>query len=260
MVAMPTAVKDYVDVNGVHTYYEVHGNGDAVVLLHGGMTPIETWEAQTAALAQQYQVYLPERRGHGRTPDVDGPMTYQVMADDTAAFMDALGITNARVAGWSDGGNVGLILAIKRPDLVGKLILLGCAANIAGYGDKFDHLKELRLEDLPPMATEAYKALSSDGPDHLPVLWEKIKTLWTTEPAHEISELSAIRCPTLLMQGDDDVATLEHIAAMGQAIPDSQIAIVPGTDHMVMFEKPELVNRLFLDFFNDEQAPKLFPH
>jgi pimeloyl-ACP methyl ester carboxylesterase len=260
MVTTPAVVKDYIDVNGVHTYYEVRGAGEPVLLLHGGMTPIETWEAQTQALAEQYQVYLPERRGHGRTADVAGPITYGLMAEDTAAFMDALGITNARVAGWSDGGNVALILAMKRPDLVRKVILLGCAANIEGYGDKFDNLKELTLDALPPMATDAYKALSPDGPQHLPILWEKIARLWTTEPAHDLSELSAIGCPTLVMQGDDDVATFEHIAAMARAIPDSQVAIVPGTDHMVMFEKPELVNRIFLDFFADEQAPKLFAH
>jgi pimeloyl-ACP methyl ester carboxylesterase len=226
-----TAIKDYVEANGVRQYYEVHGSGDPVVLLHGGMCTIETWGAQTAALAEKYTVYLPERRGHGRTHDPEGPLTYELQADDTAAFMDALGVTNALVAGWSDGGNVGLILAIKRPDLVRKLILLGCAAHTDGY-TTFDNLQAMDVNALPPMVIDAYKALSPDGPDHLPVFFEKIHKMWVTEPAHDLTELEAITCPTLVMIGDDDFIRIDHVGAMAKAIPDSQVAVVPGTDHM----------------------------
>ena len=105
----------YIDAGGVHTYYEVRGPGDPVVMLHGGFATIETWEAQAAALAERYRVYLPERRGHGRTPDVDGRMTYEAMAADTAAFMEALGIGPAHLVGWSDGGSVALYVALRRP-------------------------------------------------------------------------------------------------------------------------------------------------
>jgi pimeloyl-ACP methyl ester carboxylesterase len=251
--------KDYVDANGVHTYYEVHGEGDPVVLLHVGVGTIETWGAQTAALAERYKVYLPERRGHGRTADVDGPITYYNMADDTIAFMDALGISNAHLIGWSDGGNVGLIVALKRPDLVRKLVLMGCYANHDGIPpDMKDQFYSLTADAMPPMMRAAYDALSPDGPEHFPIVFEKLIATWKTEPTHQLSELEGVTAPTLVMLGDDDVLTIEHAGAMAAAIPDAQIAIVPGTDHAVVFEKPDLVNRLFLDFLADEQAPKLF--
>jgi pimeloyl-ACP methyl ester carboxylesterase len=244
---------DYVVANGVRTYYEIHGEGEPVVLLHGGMCPIDTWSAQTEALAKQYRVYLPERRGHGRTADVDGPITLSLMADDTAAFMDSVGISNARVAGWSDGGNVGLILAMRRPDLVGRLIALGCGANFDGY--RLDHADmNPTLDKMPQMVRDWYNDLSPDGPDHLPVVFDKIATMWTTEPTHDLSEFAAIQCPTLIMTAQVDVATIEHAAEMMRAIPNAQLAVVPGASHMVMFEKPELVNKLFLDFFAESTA------
>ncbi|HYU38981.1 MAG TPA: alpha/beta hydrolase [Acidimicrobiia bacterium] len=116
---------DYVDANGVHTYYEQHGSGDPLLLLHGGLAAAESFAQQTPVFAERYRVVIPERRGHGRTPDVEGPITYELMADDTIAFMDALGTGPTHLVGWSDGGNVGLIVAIKRPDLVRKLVTIG---------------------------------------------------------------------------------------------------------------------------------------
>src|SRR4051794_5067126 len=99
----PARLREYVDAGGVHTYYEAVGEGEPLVLLHGGLCTVETWEGQTPVLAEQYRVYAPERRGHGRTADVEGPITYQIMARDTIAFMDALGIKAAHLVGWSDG-------------------------------------------------------------------------------------------------------------------------------------------------------------
>jgi pimeloyl-ACP methyl ester carboxylesterase len=254
-----TVVKDYVDANGVHTYYEAHGTGDPVVMLHGGFCTVETFGAQTAALVETYRVYLPERRGHGRTADVDGPITYVNMADDTIAFMDALGISNAHVVGWSDGGNVGLIVALKRPDLVRKLVVIGAVANHGGYEPAMlDQLLSMTADSFAPMLRDAYNATSPDGADHFPVVFDKLVDTWKTEPSHELSELEDLAAPTLIMAGDDDVITFAHVGELAQAIPDAQVAIVPGTDHVLLFEKPELVNRIILDFLVDEQVPKLF--
>jgi pimeloyl-ACP methyl ester carboxylesterase len=218
------------------------------------MCPLDCWSAQTAELSRHFKVYLPERRGHGRTPDVDGLITLSAMADDTAAFMDRLGISNARVAGWSDGGNVGLILAMRRPDLVARLIALGCAANFDGV--TFDHAEmHPTLDMMPPIVIDWYNNLSPDGPEHLPIVFDKIAKMWTSEPTHELSEFAAIQCPTLIMTAQRDVATIEHAAAMMRAIPNAQLAVLPGAGHMVMFEKPELVNKLFLDFFAEDPSP-----
>src|SRR5215216_4553487 len=118
-------IQDYVDAGGLRTYYEVEGAGEPLVLLHGGFCPIETFGGLTPLLTEHYRVYLPERRAHGRTPDVDGPITYELMAHDTIAFLDAVGLQSAHLVGWSDGALVALLVALRRPDLVRRLVMIG---------------------------------------------------------------------------------------------------------------------------------------
>jgi pimeloyl-ACP methyl ester carboxylesterase len=248
----------YVDAGDLNTYYEVRGAGDPLVMLHGGFATIETWEAQAAALAERYQIFLPERRGHGRTPDVEGPLTYENMASDTAAFIEALAIGPAHLIGWSDGASVALYVALRRPELVRKVICMGAAAWFDGLTPKAQaEAQNLALDSFPPSLIEAHRTLSPDGPDHLPIFFEKIKALWASEPNMTAGELRQITAPTLVMLGDDDVLTVEHAATMAATLPDAQLAVVPGTDHGLMFEKPDLVNRLFMDFLADEQPPKI---
>ena len=248
----------YVDAGGVHTYYEARGDGDPVVMLHGGFATIETWEAQASALAERYRVYLPERRSHGRTPDVPGPLTYELMAADTAAFIEALGIGPAHLVGWSDGASVALYVALRRPELVRKVIAMGAPAWFDGLTPKAQaEAKNLTLEHLPPSMADAHRALSPDGPDHLPIFVEKLAALCASEPQMTDDDLRRITAPTLVMLGDDDVLTVEHAATMVALLPEAQLAVVPGTDHALMFEKPDLVSRLFLDFLADDQPPSL---
>jgi pimeloyl-ACP methyl ester carboxylesterase len=105
---------EYVNAGGVHTYYEIYGEGEPLVLLHGGLATAESWAMQIPALSERHRVYVPERRGHGRTPDVAGPITYEIMAADTGAFLDAAG-AGAHLVGWSDGAMVGMLVALRRP-------------------------------------------------------------------------------------------------------------------------------------------------
>ena len=265
--AQPNAAHagDYLDAGGVHTYYEVAGQGEPLLLLHGGFSTIESWGAQVPAFAERYRVYLPERRGHGRTPDVEGPTGFDIMARDTIAFMEALEILSAHLVGWSDGGDVGLEIALVRPDLVRKLVIIGA-------GDDFDVMQpegpkytaELRAQAqhltpdaIPPMLREAYERLSPDGADHFLVVFDKLIAAYRSGPRHALGDLARLSAPTLVMVGDDDVLTADHAAAIRRTIPDAQLAVVPGTDHLLQFEKPDLVNRIILDFLADKQAPKL---
>jgi pimeloyl-ACP methyl ester carboxylesterase len=242
----------YVDAAGVRTYYEDEGSGEPLLLLHGGMVTIETWENQRGPLAERYHVYLPERRGHGRSPDVAGPTGYELMAADTAAFMQALDIESAHLVGWSDGGNVALELALARPELVRKTVLIGAAAHVDGSSDDSrEWVNSLAVDSLPTFLSEPYSRLSPDGPEHLPVVAEKTITMWRTQPAHAMSELAAITSPTLILIGDNDGVTIEHAAQMLRAIPKAQLAVIPGADHGVMFDKPEIVNKLILDFLGE---------
>ena len=249
----------YIDLDALRTYYEVHGSGDPVLLLHGGFATVATWAAQTDALAKRYTVYLPERRGHGRTPDAPGPITLEIMARDTIAFMEALGIGSAHLVGWSDGGNVALDVALARPDLVRKLVIIGAAIDRSGYsGELQESLPNFALDWLPPVLRKTYDELSPDGPEHFPVVFEKIVTMWKAEPRHPIDDVATLDVPTLILLGDDDDVTVTHGAEVQRAMPNAQLAVVPGTDHGLIFEKPELVNRLILDFLADEQVPKIF--
>src|SRR5215212_5366124 len=210
---------EYIDAGGVRTYYEVDGDGEPLVLLHGGLVTIETWVHQRAALGKRYRVYLPERRGHGRTADVRGPASYVQMAADTAAFMQALGVPAAHLVGWSDGGNVALELALSRPEMVRKMVLIGAAAHVDGAAaSSKEWVESVTPESLPPFIREPYDRLSPDGPEHFPVVVEKHVKLWATEPRHELAELHTITAPTLILIGDDDGVTVEHAAEMQRAI------------------------------------------
>lgn len=254
-----TVVKDYINAGVVRTYYEVHGSGEPIVLLHGGFCTIDTWGAQTADLARRYRVYLPERRGHGRSPDVDGPITYENMAQDTIAFMDALNISSSHVVGWSDGGNVAMFIAMLRPDLVRKMVVISAPADFEGGTEAAKaQLETMTLDQLPPMLRQSYEMLSPDGPEHISAVFAKTLRLWGSDRAPGMDALAEIGAPTLLMLADDDLVTIEHAAAMARSLPNSQLAVVPGTDHALIFEKPDLVNRLIADFLADEQAPKVF--
>lgn len=258
MTEQQTRSGAYADAGGVSTYYEVRGTGDPVVLLHGGMCTAETFDAQAGPLAERHRVYVPERRGHGRTPDVDGPITYDNMADDTIAFMEAVGLEPAHLVGWSDGALVGLLVAMRRPDLVRKLVLIGQYVNLDGAREEGKALMEaFTAETFPPMFRELYAAVSPDGPDHFDVVFEKLAPLWRGDPGIALDDLAGVSAPTLVVAGDDDVVTVEHAAAIARALPEAQLAIVPGTSHALPMEKPELVNGLLLDFLADEQPPKL---
>jgi pimeloyl-ACP methyl ester carboxylesterase len=251
---------DYIDTGRVHTYYEVNGSGDPLILLHGGMCTAETFDGQTPALAEHFRVYLPERRAHGRTADVPGPITYEIMAQDTIAFIEAVGIERAHLVGWSDGALVGLLVALWRPELVGKLVLMAQSVNWEGVPPELaPFVGRMTNEMLPPQLKQAYQALSPDGPDHLDDVLDKLLLLWNTDPAFPLGELERVAAPVLVLAADDDILlSIEHAAAMQRALPDSQLAVVPGASHAVPMEKPELVNRLILDFLAEDQVEKRF--
>ena len=162
-------------------------------------------------------------------PDIDGPITYEIMADDTIAFIDALGIGPAHLVGWSDGANVAMIVAIRRPDLVRKLVVIGTAVNISGAKPWAQALTEhFTVEHLPPMLIDEYAALSPDGRDHFPVVFDKLARAIIDTP-QTLQDLAGISAPTLIMAGDDDLVTVEHQEAMRAAVQDGQLAIVPGS-------------------------------
>lgn len=245
----------YLDAGGVNTYFEVNGDGDPMVLLHGGFCPVETFDGLTPGLAENYRVYMPERRGHGRTADVEGPITYDNMAQDTIAFMDAVGVSDAHVVGFSDGAVVALHVALDRPDLVRSLVLIGQPINHAGLSDGAREMLSSGLtpEALPPMLRELYSAVSPDGPEHFDVVFEKLAPTWKTEPSFEVADMERVSAPTLFLMGDADMVTVEHAREVVNAIPDARLEVVPDATHGLPMEKPEVVSELIGGFLSESR-------
>lgn len=251
----------YVDVDGLSMYYEVVGEGEPVVLIHGTGGTAESWSPQAGLLADWYRVFMPECRGHGRTADVDGPYTHELFADDIAGFIEASGLGPVRVAGWSNGASVALRLALRRPELVSRVVLLsGGALNAAGETAQAKALsvgagRSWLAETWRPV----YEALSPDGPEHFPVVEEKLNRMWREAAPVTLDDVATLTMPLLVMQGDDDGVEIAHSAAVAGTAPDGRLAVVPGTSHVSPMEKPELVSLILLDFFEERGAKRYFP-
>jgi pimeloyl-ACP methyl ester carboxylesterase len=245
-------VQEVIDLDGVATYYEAHGSGAPLVLLHGGMCAIETFGGLTPILAERLRVYLPERRGHGRTPDVPGPITYEIMAADTVAFLEALDLGPADLMGWSDGGIVGLLVALWRPDLVKRLVFVGSQVNPEGLAPETRAMMDdLNAGMLPPTLRQLYDAVSPDGPEHFDDVFERLVATWKVSPALDLSELASLPAPTLVVVAEDDMPTVAHADAVRRAIPDGHLAVVPGVTHGLPMERPDLLAQMMLDFLQE---------
>ena len=243
-----------VSANGVEHYWEEHGRGPTVLLLHGGLESSSSWAAQTPVLAEGHRVVLVDRRGHGRTPDVDGPITYELMRDDTIACIEALDVAGAHLVGWSDGGIIALMVAIARPELVGRIVTLGSNSSSEAYTPAARVVLG-RGSPLVDLIRADYDATSPDGPEHWPVVLEKLMHLWWDEPLDFTADLARIESPTMVMAGDDDCIDLGHSVEMFRRIPTARLAIVPGASHTAPAEQPELVNRMIVEFLDGPAKP-----
>jgi len=211
--------------------------------------------------AEHFRVIAPERRGHGHTADVPGPLGYDDMAADTIGFIERVVGRPAHLVGWSDGGIVSLLVAIARPDLVAKIVVIGANYDAAGSEAAAEEMFANLTPDGPEMEMfrNLYAMHSPDGPEHWPVVLAKFMEMAQREPHIALDDLARIGAPTLVLVGDDDMITLEHTIALYRAIPRSELAVVPGTSHAVVMEKPEILNRLVLDFLEKDPVETMIP-
>lgn len=245
----------YVELGGVRTWYDEHGEGEPLVLLHPGGADARAWAPNLDALAARFHVFTPERRGHGRTPDVEGPITYELMAEDTIAFVEEIVGEPARVVGCSAGASLALLLALRRPDLVPRLVVICGVFHRDGW-----HPGAIDPDGDPPDVLAAgYAELSPDGAEHFPVVHAKLARMNWEEPTLAPSDLSGVPSRTLVMVGDDDEVTLEHAIAMYRGLPDAELAVVPGTSHGLLHEKPALCNTMIVDFLTTDPVPTFAP-
>ena len=221
----------YADVNGLRMYYEEHGRGRPLVLLHGGGSTVQTtFGAILPVLARTRRVIAPEQQGHGHTADVDRPLSFEQMADDTAALLDRLGVGEADVLGFSNGGTVALQLAIRHPGRVRRLVVCSSMFSRDGLPPEvwrgFEHATPASM---PAPLREAYVAVAPD-PGALPTLVAKIVAMLQGFAGIPEAALRAIDAPTLVMTGDADVSP-EHSARLARLLPHAQLAVLPGAGH-----------------------------
>jgi pimeloyl-ACP methyl ester carboxylesterase len=248
-------MEHHVVLGGVRTWYAEQGAGDPLVLLHPGLVDARSFGPNLAVWSARFHTFTPERRGHGHTPDVEGPLTFEQMARDTIAFVETVVGRPTRLLGVSDGAIVALLTAVRRPDLVTRLVVIAGPAHHDGWlPQAIDPANEA-----PEFMHAAYGEVSPDGVEHYPVVLEKMARTHLIEPTLTQADLGAVTCRTLVMVGDDDEVRLEHAVEMYRSLPDGELAVVPGTSHSLLVEKPDLCNLIILDFLEHDAAPTLAP-
>jgi pimeloyl-ACP methyl ester carboxylesterase len=244
---------EHLDIGGYPTWVDQRGSGpETILLLHGGLSNSDLLlDTIGAPLAERYRLVAFDRRGHGYTADTPAPFHYEDMAQETIGVLEAVVGGRAHLVGWSDGGIVGLFVALQRPELVDRMVLIGANFHHDGFG-------ELDLPDDSPFVRSivgAYTERSPDGGEHFGEVFEKFERMVTTEPTLTTDDLGRITAPTLVMAGDDDAVLLPHTCEMYGALPAGQLSIVPGASHALPVERPDLTARTVLDFLAAEIPP-----
>ncbi len=269
-IAQPIPAGNRVEVNGMQMYYEVSGEGNPLIVLHGAYMNIPTMGAIIPKLAETHKVYAVELQGHGRTTDIDRPITYPNLADDVAAFMDAVNIEKADIFGYSMGAAAGLQLAIRHPDKVDKLVAASVAYDAEGWQPDFKaFIPQMTVEMFVGMPfAEEYRKLAAN-PDGFPALVRKLIAL-EHEPMAWEADVKALKTPVLIISGDADVATLEHSVAMfrmlgggimgdmGKPLPASRLAVLPATSHTAVIDQTNLLVGFIEPFLNNETPKGMF--
>jgi pimeloyl-ACP methyl ester carboxylesterase len=236
---------NYAEVNGLNMYYEIHGTGQPLVVLHGAYMTIDAMGEIVPALAETRQVVAVELQGHGRTADTDRPLSYELMADDIAVLLRHLVIEKADVFGYSMGGGVALQVAIRHPEVVCKLVVASASYTSEGMHPEL-------LEMIPTITPEVFAGSpieeaylrTAPNPDGFPALVTKMKQLDMKPFAWPPEDIRGIAAPTLLIVGDSDAIRLEHAVELFQllgggvmgdlaGLPKAQLAVLPGTAHFV---------------------------
>jgi pimeloyl-ACP methyl ester carboxylesterase len=268
--AQPEPAGDRVEVNGMQMYYEVSGEGDPLVVLHGAYMNIPSMGAIIPRLAETHKVYAVELQGHGRTTDIDRPITYPNLADDVAAFMDKVDLAQADVFGYSMGAAVGLQLAIRHPEKVRRLAAASVAYDVEGWQPAFrEFIPQMTVEMILEMPFEEdYRKLAAN-PDGFPALVEKLIAL-EHEPMAWEEDVKALKTPVLIITGDADVVTLEHSVAlfrllgggvmgdMGKPLPASRLAVIPATSHTAVIGQVDLLHAFIEPFLKGETPKGMF--
>jgi pimeloyl-ACP methyl ester carboxylesterase len=248
---MPTPVESgMAAVNDIEMYYATYGdpNNPALLLLHGGLGNADYFVNQIQSFSENYYVIAADSRGHGRSTMSEQQIGYALMASDVLALMDTLGIEAFNLVGWSDGGIIGLDIAINHPDRLIKLVAYG--ANYNPSGVRADVGESERFNQYIEMAAADYVRLSPT-PDGFEAFLANISNMWATEPNYTEEQMMSITTPTLILDGMEEEAIYpEHALEMATLIPTADLYLMGGIGHFAMWDKTEEFNHIVLDYLS----------
>lgn len=233
------ALGKYMEVNGVKLYYEVYGKGEPLLLLNGNNTSMSKFANQLEDLSKEYMVIGLDSRGQGKSTGDDTKLTYELMSEDVNAFLDKMNLKNVNILGWSDGGNIAVILARDHPDKVKKMAIMGTVL----YNNETSVKPEINELIKKQLAEWDAQGKSKNSMDY------RLKVLLLTEPNINPDSLNKIKVPTLVMAGEDDVMPYSHTKLIADKIPNSKMVIFKGGDHEAPEKMPQLFNKTVLKFF-----------
>jgi pimeloyl-ACP methyl ester carboxylesterase len=240
-------------VRGLPTYVETSGAGPPLLYLHGAAEWVGYSGELVRRLDRTHRVIQPERRGHGRTADAPGPLSYDEMTADTIALIEQLRLDAPNIVGFSDGGIIALQVAMGRPDLAGMVVAIGVNVSVSGLtNDALEWLESVTPETWGEEHSRMHRSLSPDGPEHWPVFAQKVIDMLRIEPEIPLEQLAGIGSPVLVMGADHDLIRLEHLVEIHQAIPGSELCIIPGASHELTVEAPDLVATIIERFLSDQ--------
>jgi pimeloyl-ACP methyl ester carboxylesterase len=247
---IPTDRSGEADANGIKIHYAIYGQGSPVIFLHGGLANADYWGNQVPAVAAHHTVILMDSRGHGRSTRDARPYGYDLMADDVVALMDALKIPKADIVGWSDGGIIGIDLALRHKDRVGKVFAF--AANTVTSGVVEGVEKNPTFAAYIERAGHEY-AEHSSTPKEYDAFVDQISKMWADQPNWTDDQLKAIDTPVLVADGDHDEAIKRaHTEYIAATIPHAGLLILPNVSHFAFLQDPKMFNFAILHFLGDE--------
>jgi pimeloyl-ACP methyl ester carboxylesterase len=243
----------YIDLRGHQVYsYEWDNNGEALVLLHGGLSQTSHFDFTVLpAVEKTHHVFGYDRTAHGFTGDREGSMHFDFQYEEAVAYLEDVVKEPAHIIGFSDGAIIALMVAMRRPDLV---------KSVVSFGGNFHYSGTLPLPEwdgfISPEDREEHAATSPDAPETLDGKIAKMFAIWKSEPNFTVADIEQIKCPVLVLVGDDDVISHKHSVLMYESIPQGRLAVIPGTSHQANKEKPEIFQMFIREFLSNLEYPQ----
>ena len=248
---MPRPLKSgFAPIDGISMYYAIYGKGSPILLIHGGLNDADVWSAEIPLLALHHEVIVADTRGHGRSTRTNERLTYDLLTSDYLSLLDYLNVQRVAVVGWSDGGIIGLDLAIHHPERLTTLFAQAANADPRGLttrpsadqcaGDRQDRSEYQRLSATPGQFQEFCSA---------------VMEMWATEPHFTREQLASIKVPTAIVVGDhDDTVRTGHTQYLAETIPGAKLIILPSVSHAAALQDPLTYAQAVLRFVDDAQA------